>query len=361
MIRHPAEEYDKEYREFQQQEDIPVHTGMVIDDVRTVETGKWERTGGRGTFLNLLGMEKTCDAQIHEIPPGETLHTQRHLHDALVFVISGSGLTKLGTEDEYVFEWDSSALFYLPENTEYQHVNINESEPLRLLAITSLPLLYSVHRNHEVIWDNDSYSEWSSADEDFYETKITEVQSGSGRGSDKRAYWEANYVPDVAKFDKLETWPERGGGGKNVNFPFRSSSMYAHISEFPSGKYKKAHRHHPGANVLMLTGEGYSLLWREKHDDRHYVEWSPYTLFTPPTLWFHQHFNTSEQPTRYLAMHAPQLGMRAGENAMLDSMDSVNQIEYPDEDPEIRDKFQQALVEKGIENKMNPQLYQNSE
>ena len=47
--------------------------------------------------------------------------------------------------------------------------------------------------------------------------------------------------------------------------------MYAHISEFQSGHYKKAHRHHLGANVLALGGEGYSLLWEKGDEERQRV------------------------------------------------------------------------------------------
>jgi len=38
------------------------------------------------------------------------------------------------------------------------------------------------------------------------------------------------------------------------------SMMGSHVSRFPIGIYKKAHRHGPGAHVFILTGKGYSLL-----------------------------------------------------------------------------------------------------
>lgn len=116
------EDWDKEYRAFQNRAGVPVHSGLFVDDVRTLEVGEWGLTGGRGAFVNLTGMEGTCDVQIHEIPPGETLEPQRHLHDALVFVISGAGLTVLGDDEQNrrTFEWDTNAAFYLPQNTRYE-------------------------------------------------------------------------------------------------------------------------------------------------------------------------------------------------------------------------------------------------
>lgn len=357
-LQPPWENYDEEYRAFQEREGLPVHTGLGVDDVRTLAVEDWDRTGGKGAFVNLLGMEGMCDIHVHEIPPGESLESQRHLFEALVFVVEGAGVTTIGSDDDQqrTFEWSDGSLFYLPRNTEYVHSNVDSTAEARLLAVTPLPLLYTLLQDDAPIWEHDAYDQWAllGSNEGFYGSDAQLLEGTT----DSRTYWDANFVPDATTFDQLDSWPERGGGGQTVHFPFRDTSMYAHISEFQPGQYKKAHRHHPGANVLILVGEGYSLLWEENDDERRRIDWGPYALFTPPMMWFHQHFNTSEGPARYLAMHAPQLGIRGGDNAAIEALNPTNQIEYSEEDPEIREQFERELAAEGLEFQMDERVYE---
>lgn len=349
--------YDQNYREYQQREDIPIHTGLMVDDVRTLNVEEWKRTGGRGCFVNLFGMEDLCDIQINEIPSAQHLNRQRHLHDMLIYAINGSGMTAIGDEgDEHIVEWENGSLFYLPRNTSYVHANTSHDEPARLLAMTSLPLLYTFLKDDDAIWNVDSYDQWSEMQTgDMYGGDATiELEEGTNK-----AYWDANYIPDTGTFDKLQPNPDRGAGGQTVILPFSDiTSLHGHMSEFPPGKYKKAHRHLSGANLMILGGSGYSYMWQEG-ESRTRIDWSPYSLFTPPTMWYHQHFNTSENNARYLVFHGPikESGMRGSENDAVRGINPVNQIEYHEEDPDIRKQFKQELHKKGISNQMDDSLY----
>ena len=73
-------------------------------------------------------------------------------------------------------------------------------------------------------------------------------------------------------------------------------------------------------------------------------------VFAPPDGMYHQHFNTSTEPARYLAIALGGLRypMLAEKRAVFNGMD-VNvrdggaQIEYEDQDPRIHDIFLESL------------------
>jgi hypothetical protein len=166
--------------------------------------------------------------------------------------------------------------------------------------------------------------------------------SGAGTAYAGRI-WETNFVPDVMAMT-LQEWRERGAGS-NVMLEVANSSMCGHISEFPVGTYKKAHRHGPGANVVILKGRGYSLFWAEGQPYQR-VDWGPRSVIVPPERWFHQHFNIGAEPARYLAMRwGSQKYRSVGGEYQVDRSVAAggDQIEYADEDPAIRATFEREL------------------
>lgn len=350
-----APEYWKvgqQYEEYAEQQGIPRHEGYFIQNVYNLEVDYWEQTGVNGALVNLVGHEGLNDIQVHEIPPGGSMKPQKHLHEQIVYVIEGRGATAVGPKgDEKTFEWEKNALFAIPRNARYQHLNASGDEPVRLVVETDLPTLFTLFEDETFIFDTD-HAFTNASDSEYYSTEGTMYE-----GTKFPVIWEANFIPDIHTFEKIQHWRERGAGGASIQFNHPDTSIWSHISQFPVGTYKKAHRHHPGANVIILEGTGYSLMWPQHDaDDKMKIEWGPGTLFPPPALWYHQHFNTGAKPARYLAMHPSSL-VFSGRDSVFDPVLKMNNIQYPDEDPEIRDRFEKALDQKGIEFRMPEQAY----
>lgn len=322
-------------------EGMPVAKGYYIEDLRKVPLEPWKRKGGKGTYVNLEGAEGFNDAYIAEIPPGGSLNPERHLFEEFIFVVSGRGATTIWQHkgQKQTFEWQEGSLFSPPLNAWHQEFNGSGDKPARFLAVTLAPIVLNVYRNPDFVFNNDyGFRERYSGEADFFSSK---GKSYPGR------IWESNFIPDTRAF-KLQEWKERGAGGTNIEFEIASNSMVAHISEFPTGTYKKAHRHGPGAHVVLLSGMGYSLLWPEG-SPRKKVDWHNYSVFVPPNQWFHQHFNTGKEPARYLALRlGGRLGGGRNPNATHESVkEGGAQIEYQDEDLEIRKLFKQELAKHG--------------
>lgn len=343
---------DFTYQEFLEQEAVPVHDGHAVDNVKTAEVGDWERTGIRGAIVQCKGHERLNDVHIHEIPPGESSQFVHPLYEEIVYVATGIGATVIRDEsgEEQVFEWSKDSLFCLPRNAQYKHINASSDEPVRLVSNTDLPVLTRMIGDYHHIFEHGKPARdiGGGYDEDGELSIIEGVP----------AVWEANFIPDISKFDQLVDYEARGGSGTNVKFRFpHAQTLWAHMSEFDIGQYKKAHKHGPGANLLVISGEGFSLMWPPGQFDEHIrVDWSPGSLVVPPAHYYHQHFNTTNKRSRYLAMHPPNVLPR-GPADVFNPKTPKNQIEYHQEDPRIREIFEEALAEKGLESQMPEDAY----
>jgi gentisate 1,2-dioxygenase len=131
--------------------------------------------------------------------------------------------------------------------------------------------------------------------------------------------------------------------------------MTAHMSVFPARTYKKAHRHGPAFTIVIPAGEGYSIMWQEGQE-KLVIPWHESTLFVPPDRWFHQHFNIGETSARYLAFH-PAAQFEGFSEKIEDR--ARDQIEYPDEDPFIRQTFEEELAKRGLTSLMAEKAYQD--
>ncbi len=332
------------YSRWQEAEGVPIIKGYYVGDLKQVKLDKWERLGGLGAYVTLEGCEQVMDAYLSEIPAGKNLNPEKHLHEELVYVLTGRGATTIWNEGgkKQTFEWQEGSLFSPPLNVWHQHFNGQGNAPARLLVVTNAPEVMNLFGNTDFIFNsNYVFRDRFNGEEDYFSGKGALIEH-------RRPLWESNFVPDVPNF-KLYEWKERGAGGTNIQLTLSHNYMRAHISEFPVGTYKKAHRHGPAAHVLIVKGTGYSMMWPEG-SPRMKIDWHVGSLLVPPDGWFHQHFNTGNEPARYLALRwrsrETRLGLSAGTDTSLKL--GGNQIEYPDEDPEIRRIYEQELAKKGL-------------
>jgi quercetin dioxygenase-like cupin family protein/oxalate decarboxylase/phosphoglucose isomerase-like protein (cupin superfamily) len=334
------------YNDFQKSEGIPVYGGFAIDDLRTVELGNWARKGGRGAYINLDGTGGTNDAYVCEIPAGGTLNPERHMFEEMVYVLDGSGATTVwyDASRKVSFEWKAGSLFAIPLNANFQHFNGQGSRTARFLSVTNLPVVLNLFHNPRFVFeDSFVFDDRFGGQDDYF--------SNDGKLYQRRVL-ETNFVSDVNTIP-LHEWKERGAGGRNVMFELAHNTMAAHISEFPVGTYKKAHRHGPGAHVIILNGTGFSLLWPQG-SDMEKVDWHTGSMVVPPDRWFHEHFNSGTEPARYLALRWGSQRYDTGGVFSADARladvsvkDGGLQIEYGDEDPKIHQIFEEELRNNG--------------
>lgn len=333
------------YNVWQKSEGIPIHKTFHVQDLKTVEVGPWKRFGGDGCFVNLTD-SFLVGAFVLEIPPGKSLNPMRHLFEGTTYVLTGEGETAIEQKDSPTqkISWAARSLFAPPLNTTYQHRNTGAT-PARLLVVNNAPLVMSLYHDEEFVFGSDYAFKRRYKGEDNFFDGIPEYL-----GSRLSA---VNYIRDVGRYE-LYNWDHRGKGARTAFMSLSDSTLAAHISSFEVGTYKKAHRHGAGAHVVMLDGEGYSLLWADG-EPRQRVEWQSGTMFAPPEWWWHQHFNTGDRPARYLAIrnNNPVHPLRMGMPRIRDSGDGMTQfglaqIDFENEDPAIYAEYAAILAAKGI-------------
>lgn len=343
------------YMDFCKAEGIPIIEDFGID-MKTVETKPWDRMGVNGAFAHLKGRGDFLAMYVIDVPPGGKSAPQKHIFEEVFYVIDGHGSTTVESYDgkKHTFEWGPKSLFSLPLNCRYQHFNGSGSERARMYSCNNLPLIINLYRNHEFVFQNVAKFPEREGDSNYFAGEGELIPKMPGRHM-----WETNFVPALDKFE-LRKWENRGAGGSNIMFSLADGTIHAHMSEMPVGTYKKGHRHGADFHVMCVTGEGYSLLWYDIEKDLVKVPWDHGVVFAPPDGMFHQHFNASAEPARYLAIAMGSLryptlaekrqvwlGMDVNVN------DGGNQIEYENQNPKIHEIFLDALADHGAKSKMN--------
>jgi uncharacterized RmlC-like cupin family protein len=352
-IEHPKMLLDP-YLAWVERESVPVTEDFGIDLFK-VPVKKWPRFGVDGGIAHLKGRGDFVSIFVLDLGPGEATEPQKHLYEEVIYVLSGHGSTTVETTDgrRHSFEWGPKSLFALPLNARYRHFNSSGREQARLACTNNLCMMLNLFHNEEFVFNNAyQFPEREGAQKFFSgEGEFVPVRPG-------RNMWETNFIPDLAAFELTE-WKARGAGGTNMMFILAEGTMHAHTSQMPVGTYKKAHRHGADFHVFAVTGHGFSLLWYEGDKDFVRVDWQHGVVFAPPDQMFHQHFNTSTDPARYLAVAFGSLRYPFTQSKKdlftgvdVSVKDGGCQIEYEHQDKRIHAIYLSELAKHGGKSKM---------
>lgn len=323
------------YRKWIESEGIPIVSGSYVADVRTLKLEEWKRRGTKGAYLSFSD-QLVADGYVCEIAPGKSVNPQRQLYEEIVLIAAGRGATTLwhNGSPKRTFEWERGSLFAIPLNAWHQHFNASGTEPARFFALTSAPVAFELYRDPEFIFNTDYpfKDRFDPAEEDFFSKPgkyFTEYYGG---------ILHSNFVADIRKIN-LVPRERRGKGNRNMYIHMASGSMLAHVSQFPIGTYKKAHRHGPGAHVYLLDSTGYTLMWKHDEPPQRY-DWHEGSVVSPPAGTWHQHYNTGKEPCRFVALHA--------NTAIQREEGGVEQIEFEDEDLALRGMYAEECAKSGV-------------
>lgn len=340
-------EKDTPYTRWIAKEGLDIIDAMYVPNLHTVDLKPWARRSGRGVYLNHDASRTSNDCYVCEIAPGKQLEPQRQLFEEMIYILDGRGSTSVWNDAgvKVSFEWKAGAIFAIPLNTWHQHFNGSGKDAARFVAVTNGPVIINAFGDTDFVF-NTSY--------DFKNRFAGESDYFANKGEQKGLLLDTNFVADAINLPLISA-KERGAGGGHIRFSMAKGSMNSHISQFPVGTYKKAHAHGPGAHVIVLSGEGFSLMGPEGEEPRRF-DWKQGTMIVPPNMWFHQHFNTGRTPARYLAFKAEGVAIRNEQGvpkAWISRRVGGHQVDYADESPKVRQTFAEALAKVGLQPRMD--------
>jgi hypothetical protein len=95
-------------------------------------------------------------------------------------------------------------------------------------------------------------------------------------------------------------------------------------------------------------------MWPEGGEKKVYP-WHAGSAITPPDQYFHQHFNLGTKAARYFALHPPVQFIGKDEDESGNAKES--NINYPNEEPWIREYFEEELAKRGLKTDMPEAAY----
>ncbi|MDR6635250.1 quercetin dioxygenase-like cupin family protein [Phyllobacterium sp. 1468] len=364
------------YDQFMVEEDIPVFRDLGVSSVKNLPLKPWKRTGGRGTYIQLLGTETKWGCHLVEVPAAGALHPEKHMYEEIYIVVEGRGSTEVWLEGEgrkHIFEWQEGSMFSIPMNAMHRIVNATNS-PALLLGGTTAPNVLNQIQNADAVFNNPYvFRDRFSGADDFYKYR-EEIEPDPVRGLAMR---RTNFMPDAVNCE-LPLDNRRSPGYRRVEPFMTNNTFYYWIGQHENGRYSKAHAHTSAAILICLKGEGYTYTWPEEYgvnpwkdghaDKIKRLDYGPFGMVSAApggARWYHQHFSVSKEPFRLMAWFGPHNpgrdpgapGEKHTDYTAIDVNEGGTAIPYWMEDPYIRKEYEEKLNRNGVEIRMKPEWY----
>ena len=326
------------YDTWVKEQGIPVLSGSFVGDARDAELGDWENRGARGALLSFSD-QRVVDGYILEIAQAGATKPRKQLYEEIIAILEGQGSTEVWYDESQrrSFEWQRGSVFSVPINASHRHLNGSGKNRVRYVALTSAPPIIEFFRDYEFIFNNDHVfpERFDARNPEFFDKEpeyLTEYYGG---------ILDTNFISDIRKI-RLVPRGARGKGNMNMYIHLAGATMFAHISCFPVGTYKKAHRHGPGAHIIMLDSSGYTMMWNDGEDPARY-DWAEGSVISPPAGMWHQHYNTGTEPCKFVALHASFALASGGKGG------GVEQLEADATDAAMRELYIKECAKNGVE------------
>jgi gentisate 1,2-dioxygenase len=88
---------------------------------------------------------KSFELFLQEIPAGGSSDMQQHHHEAVHYVISGSGYSEIADKK---WEWGAGDFVCIPPMEWHRHYNANDAEPVRMFLVENTRLLSALGLNY---------------------------------------------------------------------------------------------------------------------------------------------------------------------------------------------------------------------
>jgi hypothetical protein len=343
------------FLEFCDAEGLPVITGYGVEDLRTVPLSHWERLGGLAAYCHLEGSQGFVGSMVAEIPPGKNLKPMRHLYEELVLILEGRGATQFWcekTNQTILLEWQAGSLFSR-RSTSNTISTARQLSRCASLHRATRRLFLMLFASADFIFNTPyEFTDRFSGQSNYFSSEIKE-----GEFEDT----SINFISDIYAVP-LTKYPRRGVDYSRLGITGSGNkAMVGHIMAIGSGTYRKPHFHGAGAQVIVLGGKGYTLMW-PKDDPRKEsfvkVDWRKGSLLVPPERWY---LPLYDQRGARAASGLARGQRGVGQNYLptVPEREGGTVMDYEDEPREVRAIYEAELAKSGVPCRMPPVTYRN--